>query len=30
VEAGRRNVSLKNIYRLAEALGVGADDLVRR
>ena len=27
-EAGRRNVSLKTIYKLAEALGVEARDLV--
>jgi transcriptional regulator with XRE-family HTH domain len=28
VEAGRRNVSLKNIHKLAEALGVEAGELV--
>jgi transcriptional regulator with XRE-family HTH domain len=28
-EAGRRNVSLKTIYKLAEALGVEAGDLLR-
>lgn len=27
-EAGRRNVSLKTIYKLAEALGVEAKDLL--
>lgn len=27
-EAGRRNVSLKTIYKLAEALGVDAKDLL--
>jgi transcriptional regulator with XRE-family HTH domain len=28
-DAGRRNVSLKTIYKMAEALGVEAGDLLR-
>jgi transcriptional regulator with XRE-family HTH domain len=29
-ERGRRNISLENIYRLAEALGVQPDELLRK
>jgi transcriptional regulator with XRE-family HTH domain len=29
VERGERNISLRNICRLAKALGIGADDLMK-